>query len=155
MWDDKLLITIWGRPVPMARHRHTKEGKAYMDSKCRKELHKYTTQMMITARSQGHYSPFTKETAINLAVVFLHALPKKEKHTEKRRKKVTRPDADNLLKMVKDAATKARIWHDDSQVTDLTVSDRYCSSLEDPKTIIKISTWREEEHKENFWEHIP
>jgi Holliday junction resolvase RusA-like endonuclease len=33
--------------------------------------------------------------------------------------KITRPDLDNLAKLVLDAATKAGYWHDDAQITDL------------------------------------
>ena len=43
-------------------------------------------------------------------------------HTDDRKKqgeyKTTRPDGDNLLKIIKDAMTKAGFWKDDNQVAD-------------------------------------
>ena len=41
--------------------------------------------------------------------------------------KPTKPDEDNLTKLIYDAITDAQIWHDDAQVCCKLVTDKYAS----------------------------
>lgn len=50
--------------------------------------------------------------------------------------KTTRPDGDNLLKIIKDAATKAGWWEDDAQVQD-SISRRWTAGEER----VEITAW--------------
>jgi crossover junction endodeoxyribonuclease RusA len=64
-----------------------------------------------------HLAPFKPkapyEGAIELHVVWLFPRGKSHKHNEWR---ITRPDTDNLQKMLKDCMTELGFWKDDAQV---------------------------------------
>ena len=57
--------------------------------------------------------PSPYEGAIELHVVWLFPKGKSHKHNEWR---ITKPDTDNLEKMLKDCMTEVGFWKDDSQV---------------------------------------
>lgn len=87
-----------GMPVPKARARHGKNGHVYTPSsvtKAERDL-AYVWQSAVVQRP----------LAGPLALVALFYLADQR-----------RCDGDNLLKLVMDSATKAGVWHDDSQVT--------------------------------------
>lgn len=48
-----------------------------------------------------------------------------------------KPDADKLLRAVKDALSKV-VWRDDAQVTDAITRKRYCAAGEFPRAVITI-----------------
>lgn len=54
--------------------------------------------------------------------------------------KTTRPDGDNLLKMLKDVLTKCRFWHDDAQVYSETI-ERFYGEI--PGMFLKIQSMEE------------
>lgn len=68
--------------------------------------------------------------AVSLDLVLYFEVPaswspwKREAAHDKLLAATAKPDADNVLKAVKDALNKI-VWHDDSQVTDLSVKKRY------------------------------
>jgi len=47
------------------------------------------------------------------------------------------PDIDNLVKALLDPMTKCKVWHDDSQVVNLTAQKRYADG-EEPKIEILL-----------------
>ncbi len=73
-----------------------------------------------------HLRPFKPsvpcEGAIELHVVWLFPRGNKHKHNEW---KVTRPDTDNLQKMLKDCMTELGFWKDDAQVVKETCEKRW------------------------------
>lgn len=79
----------------------------------------YKTEKLKQARSSliKHLKPFKPieqlEGPIRLKVIWRFPRGKKYKHNEWR---VTRPDTDNLEKMLKDCMTEVGFWKDDSQV---------------------------------------
>lgn len=85
-------------------------------------------------RSYAPTSPITG--AVSLSIDFDYFTP-----TKKRRGKwkTTRPDCDNLVKILIDCMTKLGFWLDDAQVARLRVSKRYA---EGDNAQITIS-WRE------------
>lgn len=79
--------------------------------------------------------------ALNLSVVFLLPRPKSmvwKKRPMPRWWHTTRPDADNLLKSVKDALN-GLCWRDDSQVSVVKVTKLYASGEETPGAEVTIS----------------
>ncbi len=80
------------------------------------------TENMIRAYIQREKVYFDKGTPIHLKVTFCLARPKS--CPKKRVLPVTRPDLDNMTKLVLDACNKF-LWHDDSQITSLEVHKRY------------------------------
>jgi len=73
-----------------------------------------------------HLRPFKPDTpyegAIELHVVWLFPKGKSHKHNEWR---ITKPDTDNLQKMLKDCMTDVGFWKDDAQVVKETVEKRW------------------------------
>ena len=71
------------------------------------------------------------EGPVELRVVWAYAWKKSEpkKNKEKGYKYCdTRPDCDNLLKLVKDVLTDLAYWHDDSQVARLVFTKIWCDN---------------------------
>jgi len=130
MWFCKVNGIISGAPVAMARPRVTKFGtytapksKAYMDSVI-KELHDKDQKL---------------EGPIRLVVIFVHPRPKRITCVE-RTPKTTKPDIDNLVKMVMDIFSKANVWCDDNQVTEIHAMDYYANAYEQPHTMYQVYT---------------
>jgi Holliday junction resolvase RusA-like endonuclease len=73
-----------------------------------------------------HLKPFKPpspyEGAIELHVVWLFPKGKSHKHNEWR---ITKPDTDNLEKMLKDCMTEVGFWKDDAQVVKEIVEKRW------------------------------
>lgn len=92
------------------------------------------------------------EGAVALDVTFALPRPKKfltPKYAGVAVPHVTRPDADKLLRVVKDALSRVA-WHDDAQVTDVVVKKRYCAAGEFPRAIIRVREAANEEAS-----HVP
>ena len=85
-------------------------------------------------RSYAPTSPITG--AVSLCIDFDYFTP-----TKKRRGKwkTTRPDCDNVAKLLIDCMTKLGFWLDDAQVARLRVSKRYAEGKQAQITI----SWRE------------
>lgn len=66
------------------------------------------------------YKPY--EGAIELHVVWLFPKGKRHKHNEWR---ITKPDTDNLEKLLKDCMTQVGFWKDDAQVVKEVVEKRW------------------------------
>ncbi|MDD3069036.1 MAG: RusA family crossover junction endodeoxyribonuclease [Bacilli bacterium] len=88
----------------------------------------YKPEKVKTARQMliRHLKPFKPpspyEGAIELHVVWLFPKGKSHKHNEWR---ITKPDTDNLQKMLKDCMTDVGFWKDDAQVVKETVEKRW------------------------------
>lgn len=78
------------------------------------------------AELMKHLRPFKPdapfESPIELHVVWLFPKGKSHKHNEWR---ITKPDTDNLQKMLKDCMTEIGFWKDDAQVVKETVEKRW------------------------------
>lgn len=78
------------------------------------------------AELMKHLMPFKPDTPfespIELHVVWLFPKGKSHKHNEWR---ITKPDTDNLQKMLKDCMTEIGFWKDDAQVVKETVEKRW------------------------------
>lgn len=73
---------------------------------------------MLTFQLRRHAPDEPLEGAVELLVYWYYPTGKTHKHGEWR---VTRPDTDNLSKLLKDIMTRLGYWHDDAQVCRETV----------------------------------
>lgn len=123
--SGKIKRTVPGDPIAQKRHRHTGKGKfvrTYDPSSKDKE------NFLKAFKSEG---PIPKlEGALSMTCLFVFDRPKS--HLLKSGKlnsrapidKTSKPDVDNLAKLVKDALN-GHAYRDDSQVTQLTVVKEY------------------------------
>lgn len=87
------------------------------------------------------------EGALRLNLIFYFPRPKSHLRTNGQRKEtaprshVTKPDCDNLAKAVMDALSTLGAWHDDRQVTALSVQKHYVDEYaKHPGALIEINT---------------
>tara|TARA_R110000868_G_scaffold74752_5_gene216287 strand:+ start:368 stop:787 length:420 start_codon:yes stop_codon:yes gene_type:complete len=131
-----LTFEIPGVPVPKGRARSTRSGHHYTPAKTRA----YEQLVALYARkAMGKSKPLT--CPIDLAVYFDLPIPKswsapKRKFAEEDFiKHTTRPDADNLLKSIKDGCNGV-LWLDDSQVWKVMACKSYGTV---PRATVQIS----------------
>ena len=132
-------ITIEGNPVAKGRPRVTRTH-AFTPKKTK------LAQQIIRNEVEMHCSddplwPFGIDSAIWLDVTFIFQRPKRllrNKDPDSRMWKTTKPDLDNLLKLVKDAINDSGWWCDDKCVQKVTMEKLWASKTEAPKTIIKL-----------------
>ena len=77
---------------------------------------------LLTGSLVAHRPDTPLRGPVALNVVWLFPRAKSHKHGEWR---VTKPDTDNLQKLLKDCMTKCRFWKDDAQVVRETVEKRW------------------------------
>lgn len=135
MWKCKHTGIIFGPPVAMGRPRMTRTGRAYTPAKSREYMQLAIEQIR---NNWGENEQLANEP-LRLHLVFVHKRPKRITATE-RVPKTTKPDIDNLIKMVMDALTKSEIWTDDNIVTEVGASDWYANEYEQPHTMYSIYT---------------
>ena len=137
MWNLIYQGTFQGNPVSMGRPRKGRYGM-YTAPKSAKYMKE---------KVQGLKEELTDQEPIlgpvKVCLTFVSSRPQrlqKKKSPEGRIRKVTKPDLDNLTKMVLDILTHSRMWKDDNQVVHLVCEDFYCSKSEEPHTQIAIYT---------------
>lgn len=95
------------------------ESAALKDARAMFRTH-MTKVLHILTWEKGVYTSPWRDTPVALGVVWLFPRPKKVKAGSKNGGndtwKVTKPDTDNLIKLLKDEMTHAGWWHDDAQV---------------------------------------
>jgi len=135
MWKCLHTGIIFGPPVAMGRPRMTKQGRAYTPAKSREYMNNAIDQIT------DHWGnkPQLANEPLRVHLVFVHKRPKRITATE-RVPKTTKPDIDNLIKMVLDALTKACIWTDDNIVTEICATDWYANEYEQPHVMYSIYT---------------
>ena len=122
--------TILGDPRPQGRPKFFRRGNfvgAYDPKQSRD--YKQTLAAQLAAQSPEFIE---QGKAVSIYVEFVFARPKSlPKRVEDHVKK---PDLDNLIKALKDAA-KGILWHDDSQVVQLSARKVYGAT---PMTVIEV-----------------
>jgi len=93
---------------------------------------------------QNNLKPIPKDKAIKIEIIYFHEPPKSLK-TSEMVYKITKPDIDNLTKLMLDCCTQANLWHDDSQVVYTILQDVYSTLDKKPKTVIIVSVGSEYE----------
>lgn len=136
-----ITLTVLGEPTPQQRHRHHQvKGSDFVttydpSSKAKKEFIK---QCLPYRPDKPYKQP------LRVDMVFYFSRPKSHYRSGKNANllkegapeyHITRPDSDNLAKLVKDALNKV-FWADDSLVCDLNIKKRYDNEF--PRTEITI-----------------
>lgn len=111
-------LSIPGEVVPWARAGRG-AGRTFTPARQRDYM---TTIRQIAALDMGHEPPQDGPLGLHVVAKFLRpkAAPKRRPQVYK----ATRPDADNIAKIIKDALTGI-VWRDDAQVALLTVRKVY------------------------------
>lgn len=134
MWKLHSQGTFHADPVALGRPRMSRWG-AYTP----KKSVAYQQDMLSTIEID--HEPLIGP--VKVSMTFCHKRPQRlnrKKDTVARIPKVTKPDIDNMIKMVLDVLTKAKVWNDDNQVVCVTAEDWYCSKQEEPHTQWRIYT---------------
>lgn len=137
MWEVIFQDILSGEPVAMGRPRAGKYGmytptrsKKYLEDHLEPTREKY---------SKSNLAPL--EGPLKVHIVFIFSRPQRltrKKDPDSRIWKVTKPDIDNLCKMILDLLTKAGAWEDDKQIVSVEAEKYYCSKGEAPQTTYTI-----------------
>lgn len=129
------MIDIWipGKPPTATAQQKgmTRSGVWYKPKTLRKAEETYMAWLKIQRPSRP------MEGAVVLRVDFCFPANKPHKPGDP---KITRPDTDNMIKLLKDCLTRSGYWKDDAQVADETVIKIYDK---DPGIRIMIRGWDE------------
>jgi Holliday junction resolvase RusA-like endonuclease len=130
--DSKIgTIVAQGEPVAMGRPRFTKGGRVYTPKKTEEAL------QVLSSYAQEQIEERGLDCNIAVTMKFFFKRPKRLKKGP-RVLKGTKPDLDNLVKLVLDGLNRSGIWVDDNQVTFFWAHKFYCSSDEEPRTEIAL-----------------
>lgn len=105
-------------PVAKGRPRFTRTGRAYTPRKTREAERAY--RLMISP----HAPPEPLRGAVEIRLAFVMPKPKSYPRRLYGEPHVKKPDLDNLVKALKDAAN-GLLWRDDAQVSVLRATKRY------------------------------
>ena len=133
-----LKITIKGKPKPLKRHFHRKDGRNFDPSyKDKKDIIFKTAQFKPKQPLKG---------GLRVYMTFYMPRPKSHFRTGKFKNQLrgnialyhtTTPDIDNLIKLIFDSFNEI-FWEDDKQICQLQSEKMYCDIGEKPRTEIII-----------------
>ena len=137
MWTRVFTEAIPGPPIQLNRARHGKYG-VYHDAKNKGQKREIINLLMESCPIGFQVDP---HQPMGLVVEFIHKRParlSRKKDTIARIPKTTKPDVDNLVKMIMDALQETPLLHDDKQVIMLCASDWWAAKDEQPHTQIHL-----------------
>ena len=142
MWELVYTGSIPLDPVAMGRPRAGKSGRMYTPKTSRDYL---TTA---AAKLWADFIDFPRigsDISIRVESKFVFRRPKsllRKKDPDTRIWKSSRPDIDNLEKMLYDLLGYLNVWTDDSQIVSSEAEKLYTDKVENPATYFKIFIWR-------------
>jgi Holliday junction resolvase RusA-like endonuclease len=143
MWKTFCKITIYGDPCATERIRFdTRRGIAYKPTKTRKAMARYV--MLIKQHIRKHSLVKIADVPIKVEIDCYHERPKRllrKKDPIIPILKTTKPDVDNLSKLIMDSATQAGLWEDDNLIVDLSIRDWYVAKTYSPKSVMIVKTF--------------
>ena len=142
MWKTFCTITIHGDPVATGRARFDARRKiAYKPSKTR---HAMARRIMLIKQHISQNRLLTIDNQpIRVELQFYHSRPKRlmrKKDSDNPILKTTKPDVDNLAKLMLDSATESSLWSDDNLICQLEIQDWYCAKTNEPKSVMIVKT---------------
>ena len=111
------------------QRRWTRTGRTYMPAPVKNTHARY----MELLQPYTPHEPVTGPLRV-ICTVWYKAPTKKQAGAHKQ----TRPDLDNIWKGLSDCITRAGIWNDDSQVTELHLRKCYCYDGDAPHITVSI-----------------
>jgi len=130
----EITLTLYGDPIPKARARTWRDAKGGHHSKTPDSTsHAENNWRDIFLRSGEQ--PFPPETPLEVTVTAYLARPKST--PKKRVRPITRPDSDNLYKLVTDALEKLA-YDLDSRIVDVHIHKQYAVYPDPPRTVVVI-----------------
>ena len=141
MGDSVIRLYVRGEPIPQPRPRVvTISGRARAISAPGKHpVNDWKKRIMVALATQ--FDGDILDGPVRLDVIFLMPRPKRlmrKKDPAGEVWHITRPDADNLIKAVKDACTGV-LWQDDSQVCELIVRKRHHAKDGHPAAMVEVT----------------
>jgi len=128
-------FTIPGIPIAKARPRFFRRGN-FVGTFNPQQTEESRAMLIISNAAKMLAVPIEKGTPISITALFVFPYP--ASMSAKKRAAmpahVKKPDADNLLKFIKDCANGI-LWHDDSQVNNLTARKEYGDT---PRTVLTV-----------------
>lgn len=146
MQTNTLTFEIIGRPIAQKRPRFARHGafvQTYSDQET--EAGRWIAEMCTQLKKCDHVLPIPSGIPVTIEALFI--FPVLSRFSRKCLQcidageiveHVSRPDADNCLKWVKDCLSKGVVYHDDAQVWEC-IGRKYYGMR--PKTIVTV-TWR-------------
>ena len=148
MWKEFTRIEMFGEPVPKSLVNH---GNRIANSPKTKQAMERRKVLIRNHRNRNSLKQI-KGLPIALKVFYYHSRPKRlltAKVPSGAIYKTTKPDLDNLTKLLLDCCTQAELWGDDCQVCFTEIHDLYVELNTSPKTVIIIMTGDKYEHIDN------
>lgn len=122
-----ITFTITATPKSASRPRIFRNGgRSYSKSHT-----EYERLLQTELRQYSPQQPLEGCVAVHMVFVFPQLKTKTAAYPKS--------DLDNLAKLPLDVMTKLSFWHDDSQVTQLSLSKRFVTEGEQPHTTISIT----------------
>jgi len=135
-------ITIPGEPVAKGRPRVVRRGNHTRAITPPKTV-AFESMVALVASEAWQGEPIAADVPVAVVIDAYFKRPKRLRRAKDPSGAIPhtkRPDGDNVAKAVLDGLDKAGIWHDDSQVTNLTIRKWYCATVHrtEPRTVIRI-----------------
>ena len=128
-------LTLYGDPVPKARARTWRDKKGSYHSKTPDPTSHAENNWRDLFITSGQ-SPFPPETPLEVTVTAY--IPRPKSAPKKRARPITRPDCDNLFKLVTDALEKLA-YDLDSRIVDVHIHKEYATYPDPPRTELVIT----------------
>lgn len=135
-------VFVPGLPIAQPRQRHTKDGRNYTPSQHPVQGFKAAVAYAVRQEYQGRL--WDGPIALEANIWFPRPKAKQWKSRPMLPyRHIIKPDADNVLKAIKDAL-KLVLWFDDAQVCDIHITKHVCGADEQPGVWLTITHLQEE-----------
>jgi Holliday junction resolvase RusA-like endonuclease len=145
MWKHFTTIEMFGEPVPKGL---VSSGRGIANSSKTRQAMERRKVLIRNHRMRGELQTI-KALPIRLRVFYYHSRPK---HLQKASApseaiyKTTKPDIDNLTKLLLDCCTQSQLWDDDAQVCLIEMHDLYTELNKPSRTVIIVMTGDKNEY---------
>lgn len=133
--DKKYTMVFLTEPVAKGRPRVTRRG-AYTPKKT-KEATKIIADAIQEYIIKSGATPYEKGEPLRVNLRFIAPRTKAQGKGDII-PKTTKPDLDNYIKLVMDAANDAGLWHDDAQVVELLAQKVYAADYMKPSVTFEV-----------------
>ena len=132
-------VTLDGEPMAKGRPRVTRTH-TFTPLKTRRAQRRIAEAFQDQLGGEEGW-PFELDCPVMIVCRFWHGRPKRlqrKKDPTEEIPKQTKPDLDNLVKLVKDSINDAGYWEDDKHNCTFIAEKMYCAKEEQPRTTIDI-----------------